>query len=116
MVPKAPGLTASDLNPGDAGAASDFATATSNLTLQGLQSFDQNTRNLRDVNSALAAAKLGDQVSDEFGLVVLPGPPAPGTGAPSPGPGGPPAGGGAGVGGGTGGTPAAVLLVGVGLR
>src|SRR5712671_2322615 len=98
MVPKAAGLTASDLNPGDAGAASDFATATSNLTPQGLQSFDQNTRNLRDVNSALAAAKLGDQVSDEFGLVVLPGPTAPGTGAPGPGvpPGVPPGGGGAG--------------------
>src|SRR5260370_6524142 len=101
MVPKAAGLPPADLNPGDAGAASDFATATSNLTPQGLQAFDQNTRNLRDVNSALAAAKLGDQVTDEFGLVVLPGRTAPGTGAP--GPGVPPGGGGAGGGGAGGG-------------
>src|SRR5207244_5354458 len=46
LVPKAAGLAPSDLTPGDAGAASDFATATSTVTQQGLQSFDQNSRNL----------------------------------------------------------------------
>ena len=116
IVPKAAGLAPTDLTPGDAGAASDFATATSSVTAQGLQAFEQSSRNLRDVNSALATAKLGDQVSDEFGLVVLPSLPGPGPGAPGGGPGLPPGGGGGGGGGGSGGGAGGALLGGVVLR
>src|SRR5579864_9233723 len=83
MLPKASSLTDFDVTPGNAGATSDVTTATSPLTTQAQQAFDQATSNLRDVNAARTAGQLGGQVADEFAAVVVPSLPPPG------GPGGP---------------------------
>jgi FecR protein len=89
VQPKVSSLTAFDLTPGLAGAASDVATASSPLSAQGLQAFDQATSNLRDVNAARAAGQLGSQVADEFAAVIVTPPSGPPGGPPPGGPGGP---------------------------
>ena len=75
LQPKTGGLQMLDVTPGGAGAISDSATASSPLTRQAIQSFDQATNDLRDVAAARTAAQLGGQVADEFAnALVQPGP------------------------------------------
>ena len=94
LLPTAAGLAPFEVTPGLAGAASTVATASSPLSQQALQAFDQATSNLRDVNAARTAGQLGSQVADEFARVIVPTPPGPGGpggpgGPPPAGPGGP---------------------------
>jgi hypothetical protein len=72
MLPTAASSTPFDVTLGNAGAASDAATATSGLTPQAQQAFASATTNPLDVNGARAAGQLGSQVADEFAAVVVP--------------------------------------------
>jgi hypothetical protein len=71
IQPKTVGLTTFNVTPGQAGAASDAATATSALSTQGLQSFDQATAS-PNLNAARDAGQLSGQVADEFANLVVP--------------------------------------------